>query len=261
MTGLGSSKYFKDKFNILDIVTVILSLVELCLPSDGEEGGGSAIGAMRALRLFRVFKLFKKGDLRTLMDSIAFTVSSIGTYSILLCLYTYVCALLGMSLFAGSFNFERESCAGEPDCVIEIPRSNFDSFTWAAVTIFQIMIGDNWTTVMYDGYRAHDNLLFSVVSIIFFVGGNIIMLNLFLAILLGNFERSRDFQKKQTLIHSFKEFRDFGFDLSTIMDKILMEGAEHIKIKELHWPKMIVKHEKKYPSTFLRDMLEFEVEY
>ena len=97
ITGLGPSKYFKgDKFNLLDIVTVLLSLVELCLPSD-EEGGGSAVGALRALRLFRVFKLFKSGELRTLMDSIAFTVSSIGTYTILLCLYTYVCALLGMS--------------------------------------------------------------------------------------------------------------------------------------------------------------------
>ena len=95
------------------------------------------------------------------------------------------------------------------------------------------MIGDNWTTVMYDGYRAYDNLIYSVVFILFFVGGNIIMLNLFLAILLGNFERSRDFQKKKELMTAFKEFRHFGYDLSTIMDIILKEGADHIKVKEL----------------------------
>ena len=45
---------------------------------------------------------------------------------------------------------------------------------------------------MYDGVRAK-GLIASVMFVLLFVGGNIIMLNLFLAILLGNFERSRDF--------------------------------------------------------------------
>lgn len=138
MIGLRYNKYLKDKFNILDLVTVILSLVELALPSSGEEGegGGSSVGALRALRLFRVFKLFKSGDLRTLMDSIAYTVGSIGPYTILLGLYIYVCSLLAMSQFAGSFKFEKEECAGEPDCPVEVPRANFDSFLWSSITIF-----------------------------------------------------------------------------------------------------------------------------
>ena len=97
LVGLGGSKYFAEKFNILDIVTVVMSLVEFTLPKEEGDSGGGAVGALRALRLFRVFKLFKSGDLRTLMDSIAFTVTSIGTYTILLCLFIYVCALLAMS--------------------------------------------------------------------------------------------------------------------------------------------------------------------
>lgn len=140
MVGLRYNKYLKDKFNILDLVTVVLSLVELALPSSDEEGegggGGGSVGALRALRLFRVFKLFKSGDLRTLMDSIAFTVSAIGPYTILLGLYIYVCSLLAMSQFAGSFKFEKEECAGEPDCPLEVPRANFDSFLWSSITIF-----------------------------------------------------------------------------------------------------------------------------
>lgn len=199
LTGLGGSKYFAEKFNILDIVTVVMSLVEFTLPKEEGDSGGGAVGALRALRLFRVFKLFKSGDLRTLMDSIAFTVTSIGTYTILLCLFIYVCALLAMSQFAGSFKFPKEDCFGELDCPLEVPRANFDTFFWAALTIFQIMIGDNWTSVMYDGYRSAEggSLLATLFFILMFVMGNIIMLNLFLAILLGNFERSRDFQKKK----------------------------------------------------------------
>ena len=126
------------------------------------------------------------------MDSIAFTITSIGTYTILLALFIYVCALLAMSQFAGSFKFPKEECAGEPDCPLEVPRANFDNFLWSSITIFQLMIGDNWTTVMYDGVRAK-GLLAAVMFILLFVGGNIIMLNLFLAILLGNFDRSRAF--------------------------------------------------------------------
>lgn len=120
------------------------------------------------------------------------------------------------------------------------------------------MIGDNWTSVMYDGVRAKGPLA-SVMFVLLFVGGNIIMLNLFLAILLGNFERSRDFQKKKSVITSFIEFREFKYDLSTTMDIILEEkNSNHIKIKEMEWPKAVVDHEKANPSQFLRDMLGYE---
>lgn len=63
---------------------------------------------MRAVRLFRVFKLFKSGDLRILMDSIAFTVTSIGNYSVLLALFIYVYALLGMTQYAGKLKFDED---------------------------------------------------------------------------------------------------------------------------------------------------------
>ena len=90
---------------------------------------------------------------------------------------------------------------------MEVPRANFDSFLWSSITIFQIMIGDNWTSIMYDGVRAKGPLA-SVMFVLLFVGGNIIMLNLFLAILLGNFEQSRNYQKKKSVITSFIELKE-----------------------------------------------------
>ena len=120
------------------------------------------------------------------------------------------------------------------------------------------MIGDNWTSIMYDGVRAKGPLA-SVMFVLLFVGGNIIMLNLFLAILLGNFERSRAFQKKKSLMLSFIDFREFKYDLSTSMDEILEPtNSNHIKIKEMEWPKAVVEHEKANPSQFMRDMLGYE---
>jgi hypothetical protein len=64
----------------------------------------------------------------------------------------------------------------------------------AFVTIFVIFVGDDWNAIMYDHYRvlyevsptqANTCILFFVVI---FIAGNIILLNLFLGILLANFE-------------------------------------------------------------------------
>ena len=97
---------------------VLISLIEMFIEatssSDEAGGSGGAISAMRALRLFRVFKLFKAGDLRTLLDGIAFTILAVGDYCILLSLFIYVFALLGMSMFAGKVKFDDD---GEIDVV------------------------------------------------------------------------------------------------------------------------------------------------
>jgi len=69
-----------------------------------EEGSG-VFSALRAFRLFKIFKLFKVGDLRILIDSIAFTMTTISDYVLLLVLFIYVFALIGMSFFAGYLKF------------------------------------------------------------------------------------------------------------------------------------------------------------
>ena len=54
-------------------------------------------------------------------------------------------------------------------------------------TIFIVFIGEDWNSVMYDHYRA-TNALTVAYFIFLFIFGNLILLNLFLAILLKNFE-------------------------------------------------------------------------
>jgi len=96
LLGLGAREFAKDKFNIFDLVVVVLSIIEISLSS-----GTGSFSALRAFRLFRIFKIFRVGDLRVLIDSIGFTISTIGNYVVLLILFIYVFALLGMQFFAG----------------------------------------------------------------------------------------------------------------------------------------------------------------
>ena len=132
MIGLGVRCFFQEKFNQFDLVIVIISLLEMEMVN--AEGQG-VFSAMRAFRLFKIFKLFKVGDLRVLIDSIAFTMTSISDYVILLCLFIYVFALIGMSFFAGALKFDEK--ADRVDLIDgESPRKNFDALHWSVITIF-----------------------------------------------------------------------------------------------------------------------------
>merc|ERR1719326_839529 len=114
----------------------------------------------------------------------------------------FVFALMGMEFFATEFMFDgngdkvstcpeippgqdgyRSSEISVDDGGYDpwhcVPRSHFDSFLWAMVTVFQVLSGENWNAAMYDGMRAN-----SVLGVLYFVGlvvlGNLIILNLFL---------------------------------------------------------------------------------
>jgi len=228
LTGIGVSGFAADKFNLFDASIVIISLVEMFAQSAGGGGGGGAFSALRAFRLSRIFKIFRSGDLRTLLDGIAFTVLAVGDYSILLGLFVYVFTLLGMSFFAGKVKFNDDG-----DFDLEngtAPRANFDKLGWAFLTVFEVMIGENWNAVMYDHMRSvgSASCVYFIALVIF---GNIIMLNLFLAILLGNFDRARNFGDKKKILDAFNSLAKMGYNLN-ISITYLFDDADFTKYIE-----------------------------
>ena len=65
--------------------------------------------------------------------------------------------------------------------------------------------------------------------------GSIIMLNLFLAILLGNFEKARNFGQKKQAFEAFQEIINDGHTLNDALDIILGDMSGHVKTKILKW--------------------------
>lgn len=203
LIAFGVRPYFRDGFNMFDFIIVVISLVSL---EANAEGG--VFSAMRAFRLFKIFRLLQVGDLRVLLDSISFTVTTIGDYVILLMLFIYVFALLGMSLFAGRLRFDDE---GRCDLAAgALPRAHFDSIGWSLITIFQVLMNEKWTEVMYSAFRCASIPTSAVYFIVLVLSVNIVMLKLFLAILLGNFEKARTFGEKKKIFEAFKEIRMSG---------------------------------------------------
>ena len=146
MIGLGGREFMKEKFNQFDLLIVIISLAQLLVQSEGD--GPGIFSSLRAFRLFKLFKLFRSGDLRILLDSIAFTLTTISDYVILLLLFIFVFALMGMSFFAGKIKFNED--IDKVDHVNGVsPRTNFDDLLWAVITIFEVLMGEAWNDIMY----------------------------------------------------------------------------------------------------------------
>ena len=193
--GLGCRAFVKDRFNLFDTVVVVFSIIEVLLAD-----GSGATSSLRAFRLFRIFKIFRVGNLRIMLDSLAKTISSIGNYVILLILFMYVFALMGMQFFAGKLRFNSEN---QPDLSGEDRRYNFNNIWNSFILIFQLLIGDNWNDVMYDCMRSTSNIAF-IYFVLVIIIGTIIMINLLIAIIISNFDNSRFFLNKSKLISALK---------------------------------------------------------
>jgi len=149
-----------------------------------------------------------------LLDSIGLTLSSIKNYVILLILFIYIYALLGMQFFSGRMKFNDDGDVDQENG--DSPRLNFDELPQAALTIFCILIGDGWNDIMYNGMRGQGKAS-AAYFILLVILGNVIMLNLFLAILLGNFDHSRKFIKKKKVFEEFKKYKEQKVPLSKSM--------------------------------------------
>ena len=194
MVALGFMDYFGDGFNQFDSFIVATSLFELVIAqvsTPQAHAGGGFITVLRAGRLFRVFKLARAWTtLKKVLNTVAASMGSLLPLSIILVLFMFIYSLLGMQLYGGKFFFPTRS-----DCNswerhnngCSIPRANFDQFVTAMVAIFQMMTGEDWNVVMYDGIAASSSGSFFYFMILV-VFGNYIILNLFLAILLSGFE-------------------------------------------------------------------------
>ncbi|KAG7199961.1 hypothetical protein KM043_014390 [Ampulex compressa] len=182
MYSLGFQGYFVSLFNRFDCFVVIGSISEMILKNTHVMPplGVSVLRCVRLLRVFKVTKYWR--SLSNLVASLLNSIQSIASLLLLLFLFIVIFALLGMQVFGGKFNFSD---------LEDKPRHNFDSFWQSLLTVFQILTGEDWNAVMYDGIRAYGGVaspgvLACIYFIILFICGNYILLNVFLAIAVDN---------------------------------------------------------------------------
>ena len=220
VVGMGATEYGKDNFNLFDAAVVLISIIELAA------AGSGGLSALRAFRILRILKLIRSWtSLQNFLYTVYLTVLDLGNFSFIVFLAIFIFALLGMQLFGGKM-------CGLDDG--DTPRHNFDTLLWALVTVFQVLTGEDWNAVMYDGMAANGSwsaLYFVALLVI----GNFLVLNLFIAILLINFgqqEISTEYESTRNVLESVSFFKYMS------KEKKKLEKSEEELEKQRFWDEL-----------------------
>ncbi|XP_070311534.1 sodium channel protein type 5 subunit alpha isoform X1 [Odocoileus virginianus] len=169
--------YFQQGWNIFDSIIVILSLMELGLSRMGN------LSVLRSFRLLRVFKLAKSWPtLNTLIKIIGNSVGALGNLTLVLAIIVFIFAVVGMQLFGKNYSELRHHISDSG----LLPRWHMMDFFHAFLIIFRILCGE-WIETMWDCMEVSGQSLCLLVFLLVMVIGNLVVLNLFLALLLSSF--------------------------------------------------------------------------
>ncbi|XP_051011160.1 voltage-dependent L-type calcium channel subunit alpha-1C isoform X27 [Acomys russatus] len=231
MYSLGLQAYFVSLFNRFDCFIVCGGILETILV-ETKIMSPLGISVLRCVRLLRIFKITRYwNSLSNLVASLLNSVRSIASLLLLLFLFIIIFSLLGMQLFGGKFNFDE----------MQTRRSTFDNFPQSLLTVFQILTGEDWNSVMYDGIMAYGGpsfpgMLVCIYFIILFICGNYILLNVFLAIAVDNLADAESLTSAQKEEEEEKERKKLARTASPdkkqeVVEKPAVEEAKEEKIE------------------------------
>ncbi|XP_063733823.1 sodium channel, voltage-gated, type I like, alpha b isoform X1 [Eleginops maclovinus] len=169
--------YFQEGWNIFDGIIVSLSLMELGLAN--VEG----LSVLRSFRLLRVFKLAKSWPtLNMLIKIIGNSVGALGNLTLVLAIIVFIFAVVGMQLFGKSY----KECVCKISESCELPRWHMHDFFHSFLIVFRVLCGE-WIETMWDCMEVAEQTMCLIVFMMVMVIGNLVVLNLFLALLLSSF--------------------------------------------------------------------------
>ncbi|XP_069920261.1 voltage-dependent T-type calcium channel subunit alpha-1H isoform X2 [Oryctolagus cuniculus] len=199
LVAFGFRRFFKDRWNQLDLAIVLLSVMGIAL----EEMETSAalpinptiIRIMRVLRIARVLKLLKMATgMRALLDTVVQALPQVGNLGLLFMLLFFIYAALGVELFG------RLECSEDNPCEGLSRHATFTNFGMAFLTLFRVSTGDNWNGIMKDTLREcaredrHCLSYLPVLSPVYFVTfvlvAQFVLVNVVVAVLMKHLEES-----------------------------------------------------------------------
>ncbi|KAK9767738.1 calcium channel protein, variant 2 [Basidiobolus ranarum] len=181
--------------------------------------------------------------------------SAMGIWNLLL--YTVFFILFATSvaeqLFSGSFDFPDQQ---------DDPYLTFDTIGEGFVALFQILTGENWTDILWDTMRSQNGIMIfvgAVFCVVFYFYSHFIIVNLFVAVFLENFEMEEE-EKRLQQVHNYVHRSRGKSNLSRISPLLRnLNPYRHLKpspelIKVPNFPSnMALQVRKNYFKQFLID--------
>nr|XP_046271546.1 voltage-dependent T-type calcium channel subunit alpha-1H isoform X2 [Scatophagus argus] len=199
LVAFGIHRFFKDRWNQLDIAIVALSIMGITLEelkmSASLPINPTIIRIMRVLRIARVLKLLKMATgMRALLDTVMQALPQVGNLGLLFMLLFFIYAALGVELFGKLVCKDNYPCEGLSR------HATFENFGMAFLTLFRVSTGDNWNGIMKDTLREclpedrHCLSYLPLVSPIYFVTfvlmAQFVLVNVVVAVLMKHLEES-----------------------------------------------------------------------
>ncbi|XP_038618740.1 LOW QUALITY PROTEIN: voltage-dependent T-type calcium channel subunit alpha-1H-like [Tachyglossus aculeatus] len=199
LVAFGIRRFFKDRWNQLDLAIVLLSTLGITLEEIEINAAlpinPTIIRIMRVLRIARVLKLLKMATgMRALLDTVVQALPQVGNLGLLFMLLFFIYAALGVELFG------KLDCSDDNPCEGLSRHATFSNFGMAFLTLFRVSTGDNWNGIMKDTLREcpredkHCLSYLPVISPIYFVTfvliAQFVLVNVVVAVLMKHLEES-----------------------------------------------------------------------
>jgi voltage-dependent calcium channel len=183
--------FFQGKRNIFDLFLAIVTTVTQ-IPSI--RNSGQAYAWLTAFQIARIYRVVLAVRVTRELVMVVFG-NIVGLLNLILFvfLFTFLAAILASQLFRG--DFPADDPAGESNGV-----TFFDIWN-SFLGMYQVFSSENWTTLMYNATQY--NLIWdtawlsAIFFILWFVVSNLIVLNMFIAVIQESFDVSEDEKRLQ----------------------------------------------------------------
>ncbi|CAD8183288.1 unnamed protein product [Paramecium octaurelia] len=221
----GPRGYFRNSWNQFDFFVVLTSALDITLKLSGASNQNSFLSSgpqlFRVFRVLRVTKLFRlvkqlKG-LKKLIDTATFALPELFELILLMLLMYCIFAILAAFLYSDV-----------TDGSIIDDTYNFKNFHHALLTLFRCTTGEGQYQIIYDIMESH-GAVHCLFFVVFSIAIQRIMLNLFILIVIQQYERF--YINSDNPLQRFKEFEQDFIDGWAPLSK--QYGGSYIKVKQL----------------------------
>ncbi|KAJ8963353.1 hypothetical protein NQ318_018825 [Aromia moschata] len=205
---LGFHKYFTSFWTLLDFLIVFVSLFSLLIEENENLRVLRSLRTLRALRPLRAISRWQ--GMRIVVNALMYAIPSIFNVLLVCLVFWLIFSIMGVQFFSGKF-FKCVDEEGER-LNISIVENKWDcdrlNYTWinskisfdhvgiAYLALFQVATFEGWMEVMADAVDARGvdlqpqreaNLYAYIYFVIFIVCGSFFTLNLFIGVIIDNF--------------------------------------------------------------------------
>ncbi|XP_076740744.1 calcium channel, voltage-dependent, P/Q type, alpha 1A subunit, b isoform X8 [Maylandia zebra] len=187
----GPLNFFRDAWNIFDFVSVLGSITDILVTEFGNNA--FSLSFLRLFRAARLIKLLRQGEtIRILLWTFVQSFKALPYVCLLIAMLFFIYAIIGMQLF-GNLKLTEDDGINE--------HNNFRTFFMALMLLFRSATGEAWQEIMLacldrkecdpesgnDKKECGSTFAYTYfVSFIFLC--SFLMLNLFVAVIMDNFE-------------------------------------------------------------------------